>query len=597
MLEELLNSKTRVKILTLFFADERRDYYAQEVVQQTKVDPANVHRELTKLVKLGVLRVKPKGRQKFYALNADSPYHRGLRELFTAYRSASQADSYETLLPMLGPLPRNQRPLINGKEWYHQRFDGSPLFLVAVGEGELRLEARKPAGTEANVRVCYFDQEKADWYLDMNDVRRGAAVITKLASSDPSTSKRLLAAWKDDEAAFDRFFTEEFPGFNFRAMSDKEFIDLWNRYYGLAVRRFTSSAIIDHFALGTDEQLRNLLRREVYARQSGKTLQEREFTEIFSTATAPVHQSFINQAEIDLLKIALGQSPETLEAHQHRYFWITNNYVRSEVLPVSYFKRELRAWKLSKKNLVHELKKLEKTPRLNRERKQQLFRRFSFSPRLRALITVSEDFTWWQDERKKATYVNIYMGTKLLEEVARRTGYEVENLKYCIASEVASVLREHQPTRRELRQRRQRSVVVMSRQGCYVSTGRDVDSIYRSMLGSRKLHDVQDIRGLSASLGRAVGTVKVVGSATEINKVQEGDILVAVMTRPDYVPAMRRAAAVVTNEGGITSHAAIVSRELGIPCIIGTKIATQVFQDGDMVEVNANHGWVRKVGG
>ena len=67
------------------------------------------------------------------------------------------------------------------------------------------------------------------------------------------------------------------------------------------------------------------------------------------------------------------------------------------------------------------------------------------------------------------------------------------------------------------------------------------------------------------------------------------------MTRPDYIAGMKKAAAIVTNEGGITCHAAIVSRELGIPCIIGTKIATQVFKDGDLVEVNANHGWVRKI--
>jgi len=58
------------------------------------------------------------------------------------------------------------------------------------------------------------------------------------------------------------------------------------------------------------------------------------------------------------------------------------------------------------------------------------------------------------------------------------------------------------------------------------------------------------------------------------------------------VPAMKKAAAIVTNEGGVTSHAAIVSRELGIPCVIGTKIATEVLHDGDLVEVDANHGKV-----
>lgn len=84
-------------------------------------------------------------------------------------------------------------------------------------------------------------------------------------------------------------------------------------------------------------------------------------------------------------------------------------------------------------------------------------------------------------------------------------------------------------------------------------------------------------------------------SVKEIDKVKTGDILVAVMTRPDYIMGIKKAAAIVTDEGGITCHAAIISRELGIPCIIGTKIGTKILKDGDLIEVNANHGWVRKV--
>ena len=82
-------------------------------------------------------------------------------------------------------------------------------------------------------------------------------------------------------------------------------------------------------------------------------------------------------------------------------------------------------------------------------------------------------------------------------------------------------------------------------------------------------------------------------SANEVNKVEQGDILVASMTSPDYVPAMRRAGAIITDEGGVMCHAAIVSRELGIPCVVGTKFATKLLKDGDLVEVNANHNSVR----
>lgn len=81
----------------------------------------------------------------------------------------------------------------------------------------------------------------------------------------------------------------------------------------------------------------------------------------------------------------------------------------------------------------------------------------------------------------------------------------------------------------------------------------------------------------------------------DLEKVEEGNILIAVTTHPDYVPAMRKSSAIVTDEGGITSHAAIVSREFSIPCIVGTKIATKMFKNGELIEVNANKGTIKKL--
>ncbi|HLD76295.1 MAG TPA: PEP-utilizing enzyme, partial [Candidatus Norongarragalinales archaeon] len=73
------------------------------------------------------------------------------------------------------------------------------------------------------------------------------------------------------------------------------------------------------------------------------------------------------------------------------------------------------------------------------------------------------------------------------------------------------------------------------------------------------------------------------------------DILVSLATNPDLLPAMHRARAFVTDMGGITSHAAIVAREMNKPCVIGTKFASKVLKDGDFIEVNATEGWVRKL--
>ena len=80
-----------------------------------------------------------------------------------------------------------------------------------------------------------------------------------------------------------------------------------------------------------------------------------------------------------------------------------------------------------------------------------------------------------------------------------------------------------------------------------------------------------------------------------MSKMKPGDILVSKATNPNVVPAMKIAGAIITDEGGITCHAAIISRELKIPCVIGTKIATQVLKDGDKVEVDANNGIIKKL--
>jgi pyruvate,water dikinase len=100
------------------------------------------------------------------------------------------------------------------------------------------------------------------------------------------------------------------------------------------------------------------------------------------------------------------------------------------------------------------------------------------------------------------------------------------------------------------------------------------------------------LEGTASSTGIASGAVKIVHSKQELDKVIQGDVLVTPMTNPDYVPAMRRAVAIITDAGGRTSHAAIVSRELGIPSVVGTGSATSLLRDGDIVSVDGARGIV-----
>ena len=100
------------------------------------------------------------------------------------------------------------------------------------------------------------------------------------------------------------------------------------------------------------------------------------------------------------------------------------------------------------------------------------------------------------------------------------------------------------------------------------------------------------LAGAPASPGIASGPARLIFDASQINKVREGDILVAEMTTPDFVPAMKRAVAIVTDRGGRTAHAAIVSRELGIPCVVGAERATTTIADGQVITVDGSRGKV-----
>jgi phosphoenolpyruvate synthase/pyruvate phosphate dikinase len=104
-----------------------------------------------------------------------------------------------------------------------------------------------------------------------------------------------------------------------------------------------------------------------------------------------------------------------------------------------------------------------------------------------------------------------------------------------------------------------------------------------------------ELKGSVANKGKINGKVRLIEPHVVGQEFEQGEILVTRMTTPDLIPLIKKSKAIITDEGGITCHAAIVSREFNIPCIIGTKYATQVFKDGDLVEVDAERGIVRKI--
>lgn len=130
----------------------------------------------------------------------------------------------------------------------------------------------------------------------------------------------------------------------------------------------------------------------------------------------------------------------------------------------------------------------------------------------------------------------------------------------------------------------------------YMLQSRPITTLIRAAVAEEEVREDEDskelIRGLGASPGRGSGEVRVLSSPDKDEGFESGDILVAEMTTPDWVPLMKKASAIVTDGGGVTCHAAIVSREMGLPCVVGTRNATKVLKNKMLVTVDGTHGVV-----
>ncbi|PIR74431.1 MAG: hypothetical protein COU35_02500 [Candidatus Magasanikbacteria bacterium CG10_big_fil_rev_8_21_14_0_10_47_10] len=181
----------------------------------------------------------------------------------------------------------------------------------------------------------------------------------------------------------------------------------------------------------------------------------------------------------------------------------------------------------------------------------------------------------------------------LAKIVGEKEGYMPASILATISEEFVAYLKGGKlPDEEILQNRYGLSALVFDEKSTEVFLNEDAKNVEQIILGK---DDPEQLKGQVAYKGVVRGKVRVVFDPTPDTAFGEGDILVSGMTRPEFLPLMKKASAFVTDGGGILCHAAIVAREMQKPCVIGTKIATRVFKDGDMVEVDADNGIVKKV--
>ncbi len=255
---------------------------------------------------------------------------------------------------------------------------------------------------------------------------------------------------------------------------------------------------------------------------------------ILEILTSPENPSFFQIEEMELAQT------KDIAKHTKKYFWLKNSYAKTEVLNQEFFENRR---KTLDKDVETKYKLYQKE---TQKRKEAIIEEYKLP---KNIVDIAKAIVYgieWQDERKKEIGIGFTCAEGKVVKLS---------LEETIAHWNTYVERKDATAQKELK-------------GVVVSKGKK---------------------------GAVSGKVKIILDPLDADSFENGDILVTSMTSPDFIFLMKKASAVITDVGGLTSHAAIVSRELNIPCIVGTKIATKVLKDGDRVELDIKKSVVRKV--
>jgi|SRR3989338_107420 len=339
---------------------------------------------------------------------------------------------------------------------------------------------------------------------------------------------------------------------------------------------------------------------------------------MISIITTPSQKSYSTQEEEEILKLALmvkkdtkltkmfsldipnilnnlkkfPRYQETLSLHVNNYYWLQNNYSSVQYCDESFFIEQIK--KIVEQgfdpqeslNIIHQ--RFEKI----KEEKNHALSSLNLDEKYLQLIKIVDYFSIFQDDRKAILLEGHHYLNEFLKELSQRTGINQQLLQFSTPLEFESLLNGKFDVS-ELLQRQAGCVLIINESETIIKTGKEYHQLYHQFFGLKNKNEITEFEGRRAEGGKVLGKVRVILDPRKSEHFQTGEVLVTTMTSPDFVPLMRRASAIITDEGGITCHAAIVSRELGIPCVVGTKIATQVLKDDDVVEVNANHGIIK----
>ncbi|MBI2548735.1 hypothetical protein HYW21_05280 [Candidatus Woesearchaeota archaeon] len=496
------------------------------------------------------------------------------------------------------------------KRWYIQSFNGTPALLHLAGKSIVSM--KKGLGFSYTACMSAFEDDLAEVYYNRDDLHFLAHKLEEEMVKNPNYLQQLInksEERKDEMLLFIKEMIPKLPSF-----SEQELIENYQKLAQLHADLISESHIIEGYSLTRDMKFKAQL-LAVLDKKGRST----KFNEYFITLTKPIRKSFINDYNnilaslIDEIKknekltqiflqepiaeVKKGMKNNKTLNHllqklTTECYWIRANYKEGKHLCEDDFIAEIKIY-LNERERIEQVS--DKTFTHYKEEKEKLIKELALPNELAQIIRITDILTYWQDDRKKYILQGCCAFEDFLSEISKRFSLDVHLLRYLLPEEMNA--QELASLNESLLLERWKGCIVIYDKGVVeVFTGQYYHEFRSAMKKHKDGEEIKEVTGMCASIGKVSGVVHICRSLADIKEIKKGEILVTGMTRPEFVPAMQKAAAIVTDEGGITSHAAVISRELKKPCVIGTKIATKVLKNGMFVEVNANHGLIKIVG-
>lgn len=458
--------------------------------------------------------------------------------------------------------------------------------------------------------LVYIKENSGRFGFAEEDLLRLGKFIFGKAKKEKGFLKQTKEKWERNKKEFIQT-TQKIDKTNLSNLTDRQLKDLYNKFYKSYIFEYAIPALANAVDFYTQKEIKNKLESIVKDRKKS--------AQYLTIINSPTEASFSNIERNNLLNIVFlikrnekllrifrKNNPEDVDLqlknfpridkaiknHARKYFWLLNNYAQAVILDKLYFIKEIKEIILAGYDPLKEIKEVELGLKRVKNSKKQLIRKLKLDKDVRLLIELQEASIYWRDERKMYNQVADHYHILFLKEASRRFSLSLNELMYTLPEEFIMFLSGQKVNRDILRKRKEACLIISVLTKNYIITDPEASKINEKMYKAEGL-TFNMLGGTVASLGEAKGVVKTIMSPSDFKKMEKGDILVTSMTRPEFVPVMRLAAAIVTDEGGVTCHAAIISREMNKPCIIGTKIATRVLRDGDLVEIDTDRGIVK----